>query len=472
MAGYFDIKFGTDGWRGVTAWDFTFGSVKKLAQAIADYMCSSGHTLHEGHKRNAYVGYDTRFLSKEFAKTIAQVLKINGVEVTLSPEPLTTPYVSFLTQKKFWVGIFVTASHNSWEYNGIKIKINGHSAPESITDEIESFLKKNAPIIPKNTTVSEKSFEDAYVSLLKKSVNLKNIAVKLKGSVLFDCMYGSSALVAKKIFSGKKFEFIHDNIDHLFGLTQPEPIEQNLGELIGQIKSKKHVAGIAFDGDADRMGVIDDKGIFVTPYQIFLLFLHYLITAKKLKGKVVQTVSMGYLAKRIAREHNLSLEEVPVGFKYISEKALEKDFLAGAGESGGYTWKGAPPERDGILSALMLLEILAKNGKKLSELIANLEKTYGKSVFSRTDFPLNKEISDKAAFTEKIKKKLPKKILGMPISESTAIDGIKIILKNDEWILIRPSGTEPLLRIYAESETQQRTKDLLEYAKKLVSTYV
>jgi phosphomannomutase len=254
----------------------------------------------------------------------------------------------------------------------------------------------------------------------------------------------------------------------MFGGIAPEPVEKNLAELIDTVKKKKAVMGIALDGDADRFALVSDKGVYMTPCQIAPMLLDYLLKRGAIKGKVAQSVSMGYLTRRITKAAGLQFEETPVGFKYIAEKMISEDVAFGAEESGGYAWKGNIPERDGVLTALMFLEMAVKTGKTVSALYSDIEARYGKSVFIRRDVELEKAIPNKHSFAVKLKKRLPKTILGRKVLDTNTIDGLKIILEDDCWLLMRPSGTEPLLRTYAETESQDNTKKFLEFAAKLM----
>jgi phosphomannomutase len=285
-------------------------------------------------------------------------------------------------------------------------------------------------------------------------------------------MFGSQVKIADKIIGSSKLIMLNNLANPLFDGITPEPIEKNMKNLSAVVRANKALAGFAFDGDADRIGVTDENGKIITPPLLFPVILKYLAQYKKLKGKVVQTVSMGYLSKKFAKAKGFKFEEVPVGFKNVSAKMTKEDILAGAEESGSYAWKTMSAERDGLASALIILEIITKSGKKLSQLVSDIEKEYGKSVFSRRDFKLAKQLPETAVFKKRIIRRLPKKILSMPIAEKIEVDGIKIVLENGHWFLIRPSGTENRMRIYAESSHQKTTDDLLNYAEKLVAVYL
>ncbi|MBI4422708.1 MAG: phosphoglucomutase/phosphomannomutase family protein, partial [Elusimicrobia bacterium] len=243
---------------------------------------------------------------------------------------------------------------------------------------------------------------------------------------------------------------------------------KNLQELAKRVVAEKALIGVALDGDADRVGIVDEKGRYLSPCQVFPILLEYLIAERGVKGKIVQSVSMGYLAARIAKAHGLEFQELPVGFKHVGEQIALGLAAMGGEESGGYAWKGAGPERDGVLMGLLFLEMCTKLDKTPGELWSEIETKYGKSFFTRVDFHVHKPVTDKALFTQRLAKRLPKKVLGSPIQRTLDIDGLKVILEGDHWVLMRPSGTEPLIRTYAESDSPQRTKDLLAVAQKWV----
>jgi len=456
-----EIKFGTDGWRGMMARDFTFDNVRTVSQAIAEYVKNLPPKQRCGGK--VIVGYDRRFLSDVFANEVARVLQGNKLSPVLLAEVLPTPAISYLTHREKAFGVMVTASHNPPSYNGIKIKVGGRAAPLDVTQAVESFLNTAHPV--SNGDVARKSYRKHYLDWLRSKVACGPLA-NLKQPVIVDYLYGCASGMLEELVRSKKLITLHSRWDPTFGGLNPEPIEKNLQELIARVKQEKALIGIALDGDADRIGLIDDQGRYLTPCQVFPMLMEYLITVKKIKGKVVQSVSMGYLSARIAKAYNLPFEELPVGFKHVAQQLATGQAAMGGEESGGYAWKGILPERDGLMTALLVLEMCHKLKKTPSQIWADIEKKYGKSYFQRIDFILNKPVADKQVFADKLKKKLPKKILDTPIRQLLDIDGLKVILENDHWILIRPSGTEPLIRTYAESDSPQKTKTLLELAKK------
>ncbi|OGR79180.1 MAG: hypothetical protein A2X32_11735 [Elusimicrobia bacterium GWC2_64_44] len=459
------ISFGTDGFRGLIGKDFTYDVVRKTAQGIADYI---SYKYMRMEKPAVAVGYDRRFMSDRFARTLAEVLAANGLNVTLSATPLPTPAVSLLTTKGYGLGVVITASHNDHYWNGIKVKQNGRSAPPSVTADIESYVTKAVPMKPSGAPLPVKDFRPVYAEYLNSRVNAAKTLAKLKGPVVIDFMHGVGAETASPLFDSKNVIKLRERHDPLFGGMAPEPVEKNMQELIAAVKKHKALFGVALDGDADRFALVSDKGVYMTPCQTAPLILEHLLATGKYKGKIAQAVSMGYLTKRIARAANLPFEETLVGFKYIAEKMLNEDVTFGVEESGGYTWKGNLPERDGALTALFFMEMAVKTGQTVSEMYAAIEKKYGKSAFIRRDFKLDKAIPNKHSFAVKIKKKLPKILLGHKIAETNTIDGLKIVLDNDWWVLMRPSGTEPLLRTYAETDTAENTKKFLDLAFKFI----
>lgn len=461
-----DIHFGTDGWRGIIAWDFTFDNVRTMAQALADFISINMPSNMEDKTNLVAVGYDRRFLSEKFASDIASILKLNKLDVLLLDTPVPSPLMSVLSASKVWISIMVTASHNAPHYNGIKIKLEGAPISTKLTKEIEELLyQKPVMYIPGHNVPPTKGLQKAYFKYVSSKINLKKLAT-LKGKIAVDYMHGSAATYFEQILGPSKVLALRSNIDPTFGSVAPEPKESNLTELKKLVVNKKCLMGIGLDGDGDRIAFIDEKGKYISPCLISAVALDYLVKHKKLKGSVVQCVSMGYLTKRIAEKYGLGFEEVPVGFKNIAQKNAFEDIAFGAEESGGYFFKGLLPERDAITFALFIMEIMANTKKSLSQLCQEVQKEYGASVFLRRDFELTKEF-EKANFNEKFKKKLPKKILNLyPVRDISMTDGIKITLDKGEWVLLRPSGTEPKLRIYAESATKKQTEELLDWAQK------
>jgi len=458
------IRFGTDGWRGVIADEFTFPNLRRAAAGTAAFLKKnpppqSGPIL---------IGYDRRFFSKQFAQALAEILIRAGFSVKITSRPMPTPAVSvsLMASHSSW-GFMITASHNPAIYNGFKIKEgSGRSAPPEVTAAIESLIPDQAPDGAPGGEITAPipsfDFRKDYEAYFRKRLDW-SVLLKCRAKVVFDHLYGVADGIPEQMLAKSALTFysIHSGADPLFGGLHPEPIETNMTELQREVRRRRALVGFALDGDADRLGVVDDQGTCLTPHQVFPLLLLYTIENKGWRGKVVQSVSLGALAPRIANEFGLAFEEVPVGFKHVAQRMVSEYVVAGGEESGGYAFKGGLPERDGILSALYFLEMLATTGKSPSQLLKSMEKRFGAARFKRRDIPLKQPITDKSQFAEKIRGLLPGKLIGSQIAEVRTEDGIKIVLADGAWVLLRPSGTEPLLRTYAESDSWVKTEKLL-----------
>jgi alpha-D-glucose phosphate-specific phosphoglucomutase len=450
-----EIKFGTDGWRAVIAEDFTFANVGRVAQAVADY-----HKERMGEK-GLVVGYDTRFLSQEFAELVAEVLTANGLPVILSQQDLPTQCISFAIQtEKLAGGVMISASHNPPKFNGIKIRESfGGSAPPEVTREIEALLSKS-PVrrLPleeaeKKGLLKREDITEGYLEKVRFFLD-SDLIERAHLRVVHDSMFGVGNGLIEKILetSECKVLSIHHKYNPGFGGLAPEPIEENLEALKIRVKEEKADLGLATDGDADRAGVVDDKGRYLSSHQVFSLLLLYLVEGKGLRGGVVKTISLGYQPERIAEDFGLSLYEVPVGFKFVCDKMLEKDVLFGGEESGGYGYRGHLMERDGILSCLLFVEMLTRLQKPLSRILEEMEARFGASFFKRVDF--ERSVMDKEKMIRTLSLSSPSSLGGVPVREVKTLDGIKFIMDDKSWLLIRPSGTEPKVRVYAEAPDQ------------------
>lgn len=475
------MKFGTEGWRGIIGKEMTFNNIAKISQATVNYLKRKG-------EKEVTIGYDNRFLSDKFAILSAKIFMSNSFNTRLVNSSITSPNLCYYIKSSSpHTGIMITASHNPPEYNGIKIKAPyGGPAPDWFNSEIQSELmhimqEKGLNFCDKGLyyhnlqPFAEKDLVDlkiVYLDYLRRTVDLNSIQ-RANLKIIFDSMHGTAGQYLTKLFPGAKIVIIRSKRDPLFSNSTPEPIERNLIVLKRTVLAEKAVAGIAFDGDGDRIGVIDDTGRYLPPHIVFPLLLYYFVRYRQLKGEVIQTISLGYLSERIAKKYNLDFEEVPVGFKYITEKLLskkEKIILAGE-ESGGYfTYNSEILDRDGLLCALTLLEMISATGKKLSILVKELEKEFGKSYFSRYDLYISPV--EKETFCDTILKKIPQKIHNKKIVQIKTFDGIKIILNDDSWVLIRPSGTEPLVRIYAEAHAKQEVIKMINFGRKLTTECV
>ena len=448
------IKFGTDGWRGVIAEDFTFENVRRVAQATADYWNS------QPLPKTAMVGYDNRFLSEVYARLVCEVLGANGIKTLYAPESVPTPSISYAVRdKKLCGAVMITASHNPPQFNGYKLKADfaGPATPE-ICSEIETRVDAS----PVRTMKFEEAAEiydprPAHVAAVKKMVDLKLIK-RAKLRVVIDSMHGCGGHVLEQLAGGTT---IRAQRDVLFGGINPEPIGKNLGALSEAVKKARAQIGVATDGDADRMGVVDDKGRYVSIQLVFaLLVLHLLRNRNERTGVVVKSGNCTVLLERICKAYNLTCVEVPVGFKWICQQMRERDVLIGGEESGGIGFRGHIPERDGMVANLMLLEMLAMTKKPLSKLLDDLQKEFGRSAYDRIDmhFPLEK----RQHFIESGGKYPPGKLLDSRIKEVKTYDGVKYIAKDDSWLMFRTSGTEPIIRIYSEATSAAKVKKLLE----------
>jgi len=485
-----NIKFGTDGWRGIIGDTFTVSNVRLVTHAIARTFSTS-----KNHKHKVFIGYDHRFQAEFFAKEVAKILSKYNFIPLIIPYAVTSPFLSFSTwDQKCPFGIMITASHNPPAYLGLKIKgAFGGSIAASIVTKIEQNLSLEIPVENRNLTLSKRirqlnnnKLQDHkldlmtdYFKYLKRNIDF-SIFKSSRFSACIDPLYGSSLEMAKELSShigSNKLTILHNKKDPMFGGINPEPIEKYLGDLKQSVQSTKSIVGMAFDGDGDRLGIIDEHSEYITPQQVFALLLYYLAAEKKLRGSVVQSVSMGYLSERIAKDFNLTLTEVPVGFKNVAERMVNDNALFGAEESGGFAFGrtklslpqgSVMPERDGLFSGLLFVEMLLKNKKSCSQLLKELQKKYGVSSFLRKDIQLDKPIEDRARFIQKIQNQATEKYLGMRIREQKTLDGLKIIMEDGSWLLIRPSGTEPLIRTYAEFSNIDLTRKSLDKLCKLL----
>ncbi|RPI05744.1 MAG: phosphoglucomutase/phosphomannomutase family protein [Ignavibacteriae bacterium] len=459
------IKFGTDGWRGIIADDFTFENIAKVALATANY-----YKRNKKIKNGIVIGYDSRFLSREFAEKVAEVLGNRGIKVILSDKISSTPMVSLLTKKLNAAGgIVITASHNPARYNGFKIKgdFGGPAFPDLI-EKVEKELKKviKSKVLSKKTfaelvgngVIKKIDFTSIYIEDIKSKINIdliKSAGIK----IAYDAMHGAGQGVMDQILP--LAVSIRGDFNPSFGGSHPEPLPQNSPGLMSAIVKNGCDIGIATDGDADRIGAYDEQGHFVDSHRIFALLLKYFVEEKKMTGEVAKSFSVSQIIDAMCKKYGLVLHETPVGFKYLCKLMIERDILIAAEESGGLAVKGHLPERDGTYIGLLLAEIMATRKKKLSELVTELMDEFGWYFFNRNDARLTeKEKNRIMAFY----KKGPKQIAGLPIQRIETKDGFKLFVENG-WVLVRASGTEPLIRFYAEAETPEKVEILLKAAR-------
>ncbi|MFH0732660.1 MAG: phosphoglucomutase/phosphomannomutase family protein [Candidatus Omnitrophota bacterium] len=467
------IKFGTDGWRGVIAEDFTFANVRKVAQAIAEYLKPT--CLPAGRQPAAViVGYDRRFLSEEYAKAICEVLAGNGLKTLFAGKPTPTPAITLaIKQRGLSGGIVVTASHNPAKFNGIKFKTkDAMPADEQITKQLEELIGKSEPkLLDFNTAkdsnlIEIENVDNAYVDFVKKYIKLDLIS-RQKPDLLVDYMHGAGAGYVEKILSetGCSVRAIRDELNPLFGGVSPEPVPRNLQVFLKTAKKLKPKLGIALDGDADRIAACGADGVYLSSGQIISLILLHLLEHSNLRGTVVKTISGTNLINKIADDYKLKLLEMRIGFKHISKVMLTEDVLIGGEESGGIGFKGYIPERDGIVSGLFLLKMVAARNKSIDKIMKDVNKKYGVFYYDRLDLHIPVKNGDE--LISALKKSAPGKIFGKDILKIKTYDGIKYILKDESWLLIRPSGTEPVIRIYAETPKRSDLKNLLNAGKRL-----
>jgi len=458
------IKFGTDGWRSIIAEDFTFSNVAIVTQSIANYLLKLNKT-----NLKIVIGYDNRFLSEKFAEKVAEVLAGNSIKVLVSKSAVPTPATAYMVKDRKADGAFmITASHNPYYYNGIKF-IPEYAGPANtgITSKIEEELKKVDSFQEVKINQAQKQglveyflAKDVYFTHLDTLVD-KNLIKESNLKIVVDYLYGAGiGYIDNYLRDVAQVSTLHDTRNPLFDNLYPDPAEKNLGLLREKVKEIKAHIGIALDGDADRFGIIDDQGNFYSPNQIFTLLLPYLIETRKANGPVYRTVATTHQLDRIADYYGLPTVETPVGFKYIAEGFLKDDAIFGAEESGGMSIKGHIPEKDGILTSLLVVEMLARTKKPLHKLWQENCAKYGELYQERIDLALLHE--EKTRLVEQVKNFDGNKIGSLEIKEVISIDGKKFIFDNDLWCLIRPSGTEDIVRIYLEASRQKDLEKLKE----------
>ncbi|HOB31788.1 MAG TPA: phosphoglucomutase/phosphomannomutase family protein [Verrucomicrobiota bacterium] len=460
------IRFGTDGWRSVIAEDFTFANVARVAQATADYW---GANPVNGTERKVIVGYDRRFFSDRFAQTAAEVLAGNGFDVVLTPAPTPTPAVSFaVRQQKVVGGVMITASHNPPMFNGFKLKSHygGSSDPETCKG-VENMLDRNpVRVLPLEEARREgrillKDVRPAHYTALKKLVDFRLIA-RSKLRFAHDALFGVGAGCFEELLRGTTCRVTTLNATHdpLFGGINPEPIDKNYARSAAFLRKHPHDICLVTDGDADRVGGMDGRGNYLSTHQVICLLLRHFVVNRKGRGRVVKALTTTSMVDKMCAEHGLQLVETGVGFKYVCAEMLKGDVLLGAEESGGIGFPGHIPERDGIAAGLFLLEMLAVERVSVNRLRAGLEKKFGPHRYGRIDthFPLEK----RAELMEFLKSNPPAKLLGSPVAEVKSYDGVKFVAANSSWLMLRGSGTEPILRIYAEAASETGVRKLLQ----------
>jgi alpha-D-glucose phosphate-specific phosphoglucomutase len=466
-----EIKFGTDGWRGIIADDFTFDNVRRVAGAIASYVLK-----YEDAQRGVFIGYDTRFASQRAAQVAAEVIAAAGVPVRIANDYTPTPAVSYAIKSNGAAGgVMVTSSHNPWNWNGVKFKGNfGGSATPAIMKKVEEELRADAMPQGAKAAIDETDLKTPYVSAVCAFADMDLIG-KAKFKVAIDSMYGSGRGVLAGIFRDRGVEHvaIRQEVNPLFPGINPEPIEPHISLLQQTVVSEKCDAGLATDGDADRIGAVAEDGSFVDSHKIFCVLLRWLLERKKWSGDVVRAFNTTRMLDRIAAKHGRKLYETQIGFKYTADLMMEHDILIGGEESGGIGYSRFLPERDGILNCLLLANVMAEEGKPLGQLVVDLQREFGPHYYGRRDLHIEEEIKQDAI--RRARAEGTQQLGRYRVLKKENLDGIKFFLDAptngngaEAWILFRASGTEPLLRAYSEASSPELVAEILADGEKFV----
>jgi alpha-D-glucose phosphate-specific phosphoglucomutase len=469
------IKFGTDGWRGIIAEDFTFDNVRICAQAVADYLKQNGLD-----KQSLVIGYDTRFASEDFAAAATEVIAGNNIKVHLCLKPAPTPVVSFAVPATKSAGaIVITASHNPGSWNGFKYKSqDGASAPGEITSQIEGNIASLTRLggdvkrlaldkALKKGSVDYLDPSPAYFDHLSQFVDMEELR-RQKLNIIVDSMYGAGIGYFKTALENGNLKINEINAERnpSFPQIQPEPIAKNLTTLSRLVVEKKADVGLATDGDADRIGIMDEKGQFLTQHQVFALLCLYLLEVRGERGALIRTLTSTMMISRLGKLFDVPVYETPVGFKYVAPLMMETNALIGGEESGGYGFRGHVPERDAILAGLYFLDFMVKKGKTPSQLLDYLYSKVGPHYYDRRDFHIS--AAKRQTILNRLSSSSPDTIAGTKVTKVDTTEGFRFFLGDESWLLIRFSGTEPLVRIYSEAESLKKARALLDEGKKLI----
>ena len=466
------IKFGTDGWRGVLADDFTFGNVRRVAQATAQYMRT------RSNEPLAIVGYDCRFASEDFAQAVADVFASNGIRTLVFDRPSPTQVASWtVIDRKATGAAVITASHNPYQFNGYKYKTEtGSAVPSEVIAELERNISALDEVPAPDHTVAHglvSSYDprQPYYAQIARMVDLD--AIKEAGlRIVHECMYGSGyGYIAEMIGGGRTtVTELHNQRNPLFGGINPEPIPPNIDSTIAMMKVGNQDLCICTDGDADRVGIIDETGRFINQLQVFALLMLYLFEARGMRGPVVKTVNMTAMVDKLGAEFGERVYEVPVGFKNVAPKMMETNALLGGEESGGFAVRGHIPERDGILIGLLFADMMVKSGKRISQILADLEARVGPHAYARHDIHLPRDTyeTDRKRILDTLEKNEPNQVAGVDVQRVRSDDGFKFYLADGSWVLLRASGTEPLIRIYSEAEDENAVQARLAALEEIV----
>ncbi len=469
-----NLRFGTDGWRGIIAADVTFDNVRLAARAIARRVLAEADERRPPH---ILVGYDTRFLSQEFARAAAEAMAAEGVRVSLATGFAPTPAFSYAVVRMRAAGaVVITASHNPPEYNGIKFKSAfGGSSPVSFTRGVEEEIERiraeePLPSVEAAQQAGVESFDarGPWLDRLGELVDVSRIG-RSGIRIALDVMYGAGqGLLAERLReAGCDVRELHAEVNPSFGGLHPEPIPKYMGTLLETVRSWDGVGnrvGFAFDGDSDRIGPVDEDGNVISPHQTLALLVRHLARNRKERGAIVKSVNIGHMVDLEAEALGLPMVVTPIGFKFIAAAMQEHDALVGGEESGGFAMRGHIPERDPGLIALLILECMAITGKSLGMLAREMESEYGPHRYGRVDLRLA-TLADRDRIVTRVTSAPPDRLCGQPVQQTDSMDGIKLVRADWSWVMLRASGTEPLLRIYAEARSEADVQGLLEWGK-------
>lgn len=466
-----EIKFGTDGWRGIIADDFTFENVQRVAGAIASYVLK-----YEDPQHGIVIGWDTRFASQRAGQLAAETMAAAGIPVKLANDYTPTPAVSYAVKTSGAAGgVMITSSHNPWNWNGVKFKGKfGGSATPAIMKKVEEELRAGAMPKGQKAAVEEIDLKTSYIGAVCAFADM-NLIGKAKFKIAVDSMYGSGRGILANIFRerGVQHVAIRQEVNPLFPGINPEPIEPHIAELQKVVVSEKCDAGLATDGDADRIGAVAEDGSFVDSHKIFCVLLRWLLERKKWTGDVVRAFNTTRMLDRIAAKHGRKLYETPIGFKYTADLMMEHDILIGGEESGGIGYSRFLPERDGVLNCLLLANVMAEEGKPLGQLVADLQRDFGPHYYGRRDLHIPEDV--KKAAIQRAKADFTQTLGRYRVMKKENVDGIKFFLDApsdgngaEAWILFRASGTEPLLRAYSEAASPELITEILAEAERFV----
>jgi phosphomannomutase len=466
-----EIKFGTDGWRGVIADDFTFANLRLVAQGVAGYLNS------RSKEPLAVVGYDCRFGAEAFSDEVARIFAGNGIRTLIFDRPSPTQVASWTVIDRGATGaVAITASHNPYMFNGVKYKPEtGSSAPTEVIRELEERISKlsagDVRKAEREPLVEVYDPMPAYVAQVGRMVDLaalRNAGLK----VVHECMYGSGYGYVSGMLAGGSTQVVelHAERNPFFGGVNPEPIAANLGTALATMKAGGHDLCIATDGDADRVGIIDEGGRYINQLQVYALLMLYLFEVRGWRGPVVKALNMTSMADQLAREFGVEVYEVPVGFKYVAPKMMEVGAVLGGEESGGFGFRGHIPERDGILAGLFFADMVLRYQKPVSAILADLEKRVGPHFYERRDIRMPRDTydHDREVILKTMRENEPKEVAGQKVVNVRDDDGFKFNLADGSWVLLRVSGTEPLVRIYSEAASQEAVTARLDTIQEIV----